>query len=481
MLFISLENWDDIWRRNQFICAELAGRFPEMHILFVAPPRDVSNAIRTRNWAGLRGGKPWHPAGLPNITVIRPLKFFPNTIPPLRLLNEWLIRVQIRRAAATATEATTTTDFHHKDTKAQRTTTTLEAETGLADQPAGRDYDCDGDGHGGSPQRTRRNAEAGEREKATEATTTDFHHKDTKAQRREDTNLATENGASPVNQREILWINAHDAVHLIGRTGESKVIYDITDDWTKFSHFTDRPALLALTIAQDRRLCRKADHVIVCSKSLYESRKPIARSIHLIPNGVDAAHYATVLNSTGPLPPDAGPAAWPRPVFGYTGSIHGDRVDINLVEAIAQLLIARHLPGTLVLLGPNMLSTANSQRLLATGRVVLPGPRPYRDLPQYMRAFDVCMTPHCMTEFVESLNPIKLWEYLAAGKPIVSTDVAGFRDFPDVVRLAKTPEEFLTQLQAALAEGTSKAARRQATAATHTWQARVDKIVPLLS
>ena len=68
----------------------------------------------------------------------------------------------------------TTTDFHHKDTKTQRTTTTLEAETGLADQPAGRD--CDGDG--GSPQRTRRNAEA---------TTTDFHHEDTKAERHDDT------------------------------------------------------------------------------------------------------------------------------------------------------------------------------------------------------------------------------------------------------------------------------------------------------
>ena len=283
------------------------------------------------------------------------------------------------------------------------------------------------------------------------------------------------------NAAALLWLNAHDAVHLVGRMGERKVIYDITDDWTKFSHFTDRPALQRLTIAQDTRLCQAADEVIVCSQALYDSKKGLARRLHLIPNGVDAAHYAVVLNGTGPLPPDASPEAWPRPVFGYTGSIHGDRVDVNLVEALARLLIVRQLPGTLVLLGPNMLNAADTRRLLATGRVVLPGPRAYRDLPEYMRAFDVCMTPHCMTEFVESLNPIKLWEYLAAGKPIVSTDVAGFRDFPEVVRIAKTPDEFLAQLQAALAEGTSKAAQRQATAAAHTWQARINQIIPLIT
>ncbi len=429
LLFLSLENWDDIWRRNQFICAELARRFPDMHILFVAPPRDVSNAIRTRNFASLRGGKPWHPDGLPNITIFRPLKFLPNSLSVARVFNEWLIRLQIRRATASIR-------------RLRMNETALPEAVNTGDAPVASVSGAQ-PGDALTPPQTA---------------------------------VALEGSDS-----ELLWINAHDAVHLVGRMGESKVIYDITDDWTKFSHFTDRPALRRLTIAQDARLCQLADDVIVCSQALYDSKKELARRLHLIPNGVDAAHYAAVIKGTGPLPPDADPAAWPRPVYGYTGSIHADRVDVDMVAAIARLLIARNLPGTLVLLGPNMLSTADSQRLLATGRVALPGPRPYHDLPQFMRAFDVCMTPHCMTEFVESLNPIKLWEYLAAGKPIVSTDVAGFRDFPDLVRIARTPEEFLAQLQAALAEGTSKAAHRQATAASHTWQARVDQIVSLLS
>src|SRR5207245_1179743 len=84
--------------------------------------------------------------------------------------------------------------------------------------------------------------------------------------------------------------------------------------------------------------------------------------------------------------------------------------------------------GALVFIGPAFLSEAERARLTATGRVHLVGAVPYMQLPAYMRAMDVCIMPHRMTAFTESLNPIKLWEYLAAGKPIVSTDVAGFRD-----------------------------------------------------
>ena len=103
----------------------------------------------------------------------------------------------------------------------------------------------------------------------------------------------------------VLWLNPHDAVHLAGRLDERAVIYDITDDW---SELTQSAALRQLTIAQDAELCRRADAVIVCSEKLLEKKRPLARNLHLVPNGVDAAHYARVLDATGPLPPEA--AAW---------------------------------------------------------------------------------------------------------------------------------------------------------------------------
>ena len=475
LIFVSLENWDDIWRRNQFVCAELARRYPDMQILFVCPPRDVSNALRTRRLDSLRGPNNWHPEGFPNITVTRPLKLLPSTLAVGRWVNDFMARVHVRGMLRLTDHGSRIKGDGKLGVRS------WELEEGDAGEPTTKAQRHEGRGE--DPQITRITqiddagkftTEVGE---VTEAENIECTANTAITACTEDSNsyLLTPNSS----QRVVLWLNPHDAVHMVGRMGETRLIYDITDDWTQFTHFTDRPALLDRTIAEDALLCRKADAVIVCSKSLYESRKTLARDIHLIPNGVDAAHYRCVLDDHGPLPEAC--RKWPRPVFGYTGSIHGDRVDVKLVEAMTVAMKAQNMPGTVVLIGPVMLPIHDRQRLEATGRVIFTGPMAYRDLPQYMRAFDVCIVPHCMTAFVESLNPIKLWEYLAAGKPIVSTDVAGFRDYPHLVRTARTADEFLAQCQAAVAEGTEKSELRRAEAGKHSWRSRVDEIVAVLT
>jgi glycosyltransferase involved in cell wall biosynthesis len=98
-----------------------------------------------------------------------------------------------------------------------------------------------------------------------------------------------------------------------------------------------------------------------------------------------------------------------------------------------------------------------------------------------MRAIDVCVVPHRMTAFTESLNPIKLWEYLAVGKPIVSTDVAGFRDYSHLVRIARTANEFVAAMTEAQAEGLSRVEERRAVAREHSWRRRVDAIEAVIA
>ena len=473
LIFVSLENWDDIWRRNQFVCAELARRYPDMRILFVCPPRDVSNAIRTRRLGSLRGSNNWHPEGFPNITVTKPLKLLPSTLAVGRWINDFMARVHVRRAALRFNDQRSMTTDHGSRITDQRWREVADYRlqgTGGDEKlvPARRDRSEkleEGD-TGGSTTEAKEVTEAENPECTANTDCTNNSN----------SYLLTPN-SSP-HRSVVLWLNPQDAVHMVGRMGESRVIYDITDDWTQFTHFTQRKALLERTMAEDAELCRRADAVIVCSRSLYESRKALSRNIHLVPNGVDAAHYRCVLDDHTPLPEAC--RNWCPPVFGYTGSIHADRVDVKLVEAMTVAMTAKKLPGTLVLIGPVMLPADDRKRLEATGRVIFTGPMAYRDLPQYMRAFDVCIVPHCMTAFVESLNPIKLWEYLAAGKPIVSTDVAGFRDYPQFVRIARTAEDFLAQCQAALAEGTEKSDLRRAEAGKHSWHSRVDEIVAVI-
>ena len=374
LIFISLEPWDDIWRRNQFVCAEWARRHAGGRVLFVTPPRDVSNALRRGKLGALRGRGVWSPAGLENVIVAAPTKMLPHTLAAGRAVNALLLRRHVRR---------------------------MMRKLGL--------------------------------------------------------------------RRPVLWINDHAAGHLAGSVEASAVVYDITDDWTSSGQAA---WLLELVRRQDEALCRAADAVIVCSQRLHEMKRAIVGDdrLHLIANGVDAAHYACVLDDTGALADEA--AGWRKPVLGYTGTVHADRVDLGLVEQLARAFVQ----GSIVMIGPNHLPAADRDRLARCGNVHLTGPRAYQELPGLMRAFDVCIVPHRMTAFTESLNPIKLWEYLAAGKSIVATDVAGFRDYPQLVRLVRTPGEFVAAARHALEEGNEKAEARRCEARLHGWDRRVDEI-----
>jgi len=378
LIFISMETWDEHWRRNQFVCAELARRHPQRKILFLGVPRNIWRYGASGDIGTLLRSPVATVPGLPNITTSRALRIGLERFQWGLRLNQSITRRHVAHLARR-----------------------LELE------------------------------------------------------------------------HPILWLNPHFAVHMVGRMGESAVVYDITDDWTARDQ---APWLAEQVRRQDAELCRKADAVIVCSTRLQEMKQPLADGkLHLIPNGVDAEHYRTVLAGTGPLPPAA--AAWPRPVYGYTGTVHQDRLDVELVAAVAARLNA----GSLVFIGPNHLPPAVVRRLTETGRVIFHPAVPYQNIPQFMRGFDVCVVPHRVSPFVESLQPIKLWEYLAAGKPIVATDIAGFRDYPDLVRIATAPDEFCRQLEAAAAENPSLATQRQAVAMENSWQTRVDAIEGVLA
>jgi glycosyltransferase involved in cell wall biosynthesis len=369
IVFVSLETWDEIWRRNQFLCAEFSKRHPGRKILFIGPPVDVSNMVRSGNFRDLAKGRQRSLPDYPNITVTRPLKLAPTTLSFGKAINELMARRHLRRMMRIR---------------------------GL--------------------------------------------------------------------RRPVLWLNPHSALHLVGRIDAAGVVYDITDDWTRFRDQSERAR--TLVIEQDAMLCRKADAVIVCSDDLRRSKEGVASNLHLIPNGVDAVHYRGVLDAGGPLP--AAAESWAKPVLGYTGTIHSERVDLNLIEALA-----RHFSGgTVALVGPVMLAQAERERLRGCRNVAFIGAVSYREIPDYMRAFDVCITPHRVTPFTESLNPIKLWEYLAAGKPIVSTKVAGFRDYPELVDCAADTDGFINAVHRALHDSPLKGRLRQEEAERHSWSSR---------
>ena len=380
IIFVSLEPWDEIWRRNQFVCDGLLRKSVDTKILFVQPPFDNSYALRARKLNKIRQTPAIADGGYNGrLKLFTPTKWFPNSLPIGRALNEKHLQGQIKRALL---------DLNWQATH--------------------------------------------------------------------------------------LWINQHEAAHLLGEGIAVNTLYDITDDWTKFS---GNQSQLDLTTQQDTTLCASCNHVIVCSQQLFEDKAKFVEleRLHLIPNGVHVDHYEAVADASLPVHKIA--EHWTKPVFGYTGTIHGDRVDVGLVASVAQAYPA----ATIAMVGPNLLELAEQQFLDRFSNIVFTGSQAYADLPDIMRAFDVCLVPHLVTPFTESLNPIKLWEYLAAGKPIVSTNVAGFRDYPKLVIVAATSDDFVSQLALASSESLELPAQRQQAVRQHTWDQRIDTVEALLT
>ena len=380
IVFVSLEPWDEIWRRNQFLCDGLLRKSVDTKILFVQPPFDNSYALRSRKLNNIRRSPAIVDGGYSGrLKLFTPTKWFPNSLPIGRALNEKHLRDQVKRI------------LHDLDWTATH-----------------------------------------------------------------------------------LWINQHEASHLLGEGIAANTLYDITDDWTKFS---GNQSHLELIKSQDAFLCKSCDHVIVCSQQLFDDKAKLVDldRLHLVPNGVHVEHYEAVADTSLPVHKIA--EHWTKPVFGYTGTIHADRVDVSLIAAVAHAYPA----ATIAMVGPNLLDQADQQELDRFSNIVFTGSQPYADLPDIMRAFDVCMVPHLVTPFTESLNPIKLWEYLAAGKPIVSTNVAGFRDFANLVFVSRTHEEFVLELSAALTTDKCSSLERQDVARQHSWASRLDDVLRVLN
>lgn len=219
----------------------------------------------------------------------------------------------------------------------------------------------------------------------------------------------------------VLWVNDPAGVEVLRQTGWS-AFYDITDDWL----VADRPdAALARLRSQEAELFASCREVVVCSPALKRT-KSSQRGVVLIPNAVDLKPYRTLQ----PRPPDLPPGL----IVLYLGTIHRDRIDVSLcLETSRQLSQLGPEGGTvnLVLVGPAPLPTEDLDRLRAAG-VHLLGPRPSHDVPSYLQHADVLLVPHVLTEFTASLDPIKAYEYRAAGRRVVATKVPGFVDSEDV-------------------------------------------------
>ena len=229
------------------------------------------------------------------------------------------------------------------------------------------------------------------------------------------------------------------------------------------------------TREREKEMMRLVDAVVVVSEALYQAKRPFNANTHLVPNGVDYQAFDAALADS--RLPD-GLQAINSPRLGYAGLI-GDKLDFDML-----IELARGTPKwSLVFLGEVRVSQqAEAWRtLLAMPNVHYLGMVQVSQVPDYLKGFDVGLMPYRQNRHAEHINPLKLYDYLAAGLPIASTDIPAAREFSRHVHLADGSQNFVQAVRAALADSTPERRQlRRSVARQHSWEARVEQLSDLI-
>lgn len=245
-------------------------------------------------------------------------------------------------------------------------------------------------------------------------------------------------------------------------------VFDMVDNWAAHASYSSHQQQLNQAYPQVKRSAQVIFTVAEELKKLYQDHP----NCHWIPNGVEIEHFS----KKNPAPADI--AGLSRPIIGYVGTIQ-EKVDFDLVRFLA----ARHLDKSFVLVGPVWKSVEHelNTKLSHLENVIFLGRKSYQEMPAYLQQFDLAIIPHKTNSFIKSTNPMKMYEYLAAGKPIVSTAGAGMAMFPQWVAVANTPEEFSQQIFLLLAEDSpAKREARVVAVKEHSWQSRVEQMLGII-
>ena len=273
-------------------------------------------------------------------------------------------------------------------------------------------------------------------------------------------------------QHPQLWIFPPNAVDYVGSCGESKVVYYCVDEWAQFTHLN-----AAFILQKEQELLAKADVVFVVSKKLLDVKRPLNQNTYLIPHGVNFDIFTPARAPDLAIPTDLlqiRSQTSTRPIIGFYGNLY-DWVDQQLLAHIAVARPHWHL----VLIGKIMTDISKLQQ----PNIHVLGPRRYEDLPAYCRGFDVGIIPYMTADpRMQSVNPLKLREYLAAGLPVVSVDIPEVRVLAGQVLLARTSDEFVTQIAKALGQNsTSERQARRESVRADSWTVRVAEIERILA
>lgn len=263
-------------------------------------------------------------------------------------------------------------------------------------------------------------------------------------------------------QRPISWSFLPASAPVSGTLGEEFVVYHCVDEFSAFSDTNGRH------IAElEERLLRRADLVITSAERLRENKAKVNPNTVLVRHGVDYQHFVKACDEATKIPEDI--AKLPGPIIGFFG-LMADWVDQEAIIATAKA----HPEGSVVIIG-KVAPDCDVSAMKAVPNIHFLGRQPYSSLPGYCKAFDVALMPFTVNELTLNANPLKVREYLAAGLPVVSTDIPEVRKV-GLCKVATSTEDFVRKVDECLAEGAGPSRERAERIFHESWDARVEEI-----
>ncbi|MCX6031096.1 MAG: glycosyltransferase [Chloroflexi bacterium] len=285
--------------------------------------------------------------------------------------------------------------------------------------------------------------------------------------------------------RPIVWLSHPSQADVRDDLPARLRVYHVVDEYLSYAGVNERQR--AWLAACEAQIIAWADLVIAVTPELVATKGGPSKA-RLLPNAADVAAFDALPTPPAPLPTREGGGVLPAPArggvgrgvtLGYAGLV-GSRLDLPLLAALA----AARPEWRLILVGEIVPTGCEAElaRLAGLPNVTLTGPRPAAEMPGIIARWDVGLIPYRINEETRHASPLKLYEYLAAGLPVVSADVPAVRPFAGLIEITGGPEETAAAVARALAADSPAArAGRRAAVHEHSWDARVEVLSAMLA
>jgi glycosyltransferase involved in cell wall biosynthesis len=269
----------------------------------------------------------------------------------------------------------------------------------------------------------------------------------------------------------ILWIGTPTAAFFLDIFDPSVLIYNPVDRYSAFPF-----ANSAKLVNYERFIASRSDAIICTADAIRKDLEQYNGNCYTVTHGVDVDHFHSVLNNND-VPEDIRNIR--GPIIGYIGGL-SERVDWDLLLDVA----IRYPNANLVLIGKRAMDGGGEglAKLKKQSNVHFLSYKDYKVLPDYLRTFSVCLIPYVINELLLAVDPIKLREYLAVGKPVVSVDLPEVRKLQDVVYIGKNNKDFVEKIGKAINEDNRHLTEERIRVAWRSdWRVKIEEISAIVN